>query len=327
MDVRVEGDPNEVDSFVACMVAVASAWGRPVSYDEVAGLCGVAFSPPWNRDQATHWAVDGGADRRISFLGAALGFRVETLCVSNSPERSPRHRSEVFRVFPRNAELLAALCEAFENGGTVLLETWPSWAVVTRGSREPERLEFATLPWLEELTRALSGPERAKLAYVLTPRPPNLSPREATLQALRFGASVARGLPTQTDGPAGTLLGGACYGACSQRLREPVFCGACPNDPATCAHRIFRLLNRGQRSAEVFLGLAATALRPEVSEGPLSAARAHYAELCRLTDRYLRLDSWKALWKDRDFRNCLADDFDTMREHQEAAAHELAQLI
>src|SRR5262245_37005446 len=56
MDVRVEGDPNEVNSFVACMAAVTAAWGRPVSYDELAGLCGVAFSPPWNADQATHWA-------------------------------------------------------------------------------------------------------------------------------------------------------------------------------------------------------------------------------------------------------------------------------
>jgi len=325
MDVRVEGDPNEVNSFVACMVAVTAAWGQPVSYDELAGLCGIAFSPPWNGEQATHWAVDGAADRRISFLGAALGFKVETLCVRNSPDKSLRHRSEAFRVFETNADLVAALSEEFENGGTVLLKTWPSWAVVTRSSPEPEQVEFATLPWLEELTRALQGPERAELAYVLTPRPPSLSPREATLQAVRFGAFVARG--AQTEGRAGTLLGGACYDACGRRLREPTFCSACPNDPATCAHRVFRLLNRSQRSGEVFLGLAASALKREVNDEPLSAARAHYAELCRLTDRYLWLDSWKALWWDRDFRNVLADEFEKMSEHQEDAARELARLV
>jgi hypothetical protein len=325
MRVRVEGDPNEVNSFVACMVAVTAAWGRPVSYDELAGLLGVAFSPPWNAEQATHWAVDGAADRRISFLGAALGFKVETLCVRASPDKSLRHRSEAFRVFDTNCELVRALCEGFEVGGTVLLKTWPSWAVVTRGSPRPEQVEFATLPWLEELTRALQGPERAELAYVLTPRPPTLAPREATLQAVRFGAFVARG--AQADGRAGTLLGGACYDACGQRLRQPAFCSACPNDPATCAHRVLRLLNRSQRSGEVFLGLASSALRREVGEGPLTAARARYAELCNLTEKYLRLDSWKAVWRDRQFREAMAEEFEAMGSLQEDAARELARLV
>jgi len=325
MDLRVEGDPNEVNSFVACMVAITAAWGRPVAYDELAGLCGIAFSPPWKAEQATHWAVDGAADRRISFLGAALGFKVETLVVRSCADPSLRQRSEHFAVFDSNAELQATLRKRFESGATVLLRTWPSWAVVTQSDPSPEQVQFATLPSLQELTRALQGPERAELAYVLTPRPPSLSPREATLQAVRFGAFVARGSHSD-DGELGTLLGGACYDACGRRLRSDSFCSACPTDPATCAHRVFRLLNRSQRSGEVFLRLAASALRDELGD-PRSAARAHYAEQCRLTERYLALDAWRSLWRDRDFRNSLADEFETMTAHQEAAARELARLV
>jgi hypothetical protein len=68
-------------------------------------------------------------------------------------------------------------------------------------------------------------------------------------------------------------------------------------------------------------------LRLEGREGPLTAARAHYAELCRLTDRYVELDTWKVVWRDREFRELLAVEFDLMRAHQERAARELARLL
>ncbi|HEV8244543.1 MAG TPA: hypothetical protein VGP93_02115 [Polyangiaceae bacterium] len=332
MKVSVDGDANELDSFVACVTAIAGAWGDPSGYDRTAGLSGIAFSPAWNRTDAAHFAIDGGADRRISFLGAALGFSVETLYLAQPGETSLRGRSEAGRAFDAHSEFVAAVTEQVERGSAVILRTWPVWSVMTHASPRAEDWGLATLPGFEELTRALGGPERARLAYALKPRKASLSPREALAQAIRFGAFVARdqqSLPSDSclAGSEGVAFGGLCYEACTERLREQAFCRSCPDDPATCLHRVLRLLHRSQRSGEVFVAMATSALRGEPSEPFMCRARACYSELCALTQPYLRLDAWKALWRARSFRMQLAEDFAEMCRLQAAAAHELMHVL
>jgi len=66
--IKVDGDPNAVDSFAACITAVAKTTNGHADYWYVEALTGTSFSPCLNKgEDCIGWMVDGGNVARYDF--------------------------------------------------------------------------------------------------------------------------------------------------------------------------------------------------------------------------------------------------------------------
>ena len=191
--IKVEGDPNAVDSFAACLTAVLRAWGRAVSYEQVEGLSGMAFSPIHNTgEDCIGWQMDGAQEHRVDFLGRSLGFAVERLGYEGGNGwleeygRSGAVPSEPARYF-------AGMRAALQAGKAVIVRTWPAWSVLVGWDDDLRKLPFATTPRFDKVVASIYPPCKTSAAFALTRAAPEIGEREATAQALAFGWRVASG--------------------------------------------------------------------------------------------------------------------------------------
>ncbi|MBN1250353.1 MAG: hypothetical protein JXC32_22000 [Anaerolineae bacterium] len=317
----VEGDPNQIDSFIACLVAVLHAWDRPSSYDWVAGLAGVAFSPVLDHgEECTAWWMESGSESRIGFLGCSLGFTVDRVTRETPWDDAAREAFATTGLLPQPHERhFARLRAAYDRGDAVLLRTWPAWSVLTGWSQDLDDLPFSTVLGFEDLVKTIWGPAQAQLAFLLNPIAP-CSPLEKILaSALRVGAKIARGRGPEE----GLDYGAALYTAAAARMYEVEFCPSCGTAGDSCAHRTLMRMLGTQRSAVGFLEDA----RELVGDGlPWDAAINVFEIMAEVTVGYCDWTEFHDRWPDYAFRAELGRDLHTLAALQRQAADALTEL-
>ncbi len=319
--VCVEGDPNQADSFTACLVAVLNAWDIPASYDWVAGLAGTAFSPVLDPgEDCMAWWMESGSESRIAFLGRALGFRAERVTRGAVWDDDARETYTSTGLLPQPYEAhFARLRAAFDRGDAILLRTWPAWSILLGWTRDLDDLPFATVPGFQDLVAGIWGPARAQLAYLLNPMSGDLSVEEAVHAALRYGARVAAGTGQDAD----LKYGVALYSAAAKRMAADPFCAACGEHSDSCAHRTLMRMLGTQRSAVGFLRDAQALVGGNL---PWDVAMEAFATMVDVTQAHCEWPTFQAAWPSSSFRRQLADDFRTLAVLQTRAAEVLGEL-
>jgi hypothetical protein len=320
--VCVEGDPNQIDSFVACIAAVLHAWDRPIGYEWIAGLAGIAFAPMLDpAEDCAAWWMESGSDLRICFLGRALGFHVDRVTRDEPWDDAARqaYRSDGLLPAPHESHF-ARLRAALDNGDAVVLRTWPAWSVLTGWDQDVDRLPFATLSGFSELVERIWGPAKAQLAYVLGRAAADLPPEVALAKALRFGARVAAG-----QGPDPSLnYGAALYTAAADKLEDDgPFCSSCGGDADSCAHRTLMRMLGTQRSAVGFLEAGQTLVDERL---PWDAAVDLFGRMAEITSAYCSWEDFHAAWTSDGFQESIRADFETLAGLQARAAEALDLL-
>ncbi|MGC9347485.1 MAG: hypothetical protein ACP5JG_05025 [Anaerolineae bacterium] len=319
--VCIEGDANQIDSFVACIAAVLHAWERPIGYDWIAGLSGIAFAPMLDPgEDCAAWWMESGSDLRIVFLGRALGFHVDRVTRDAPWDDAARrvYRAEGLLPPPHESHF-ARLRAALDHGDAVVLRTWPAWTVLTGWAKDVDQLPFATLPGFAELVGRIWGPAKAQLAYLLGRTSPELSPEDALDKALRFGSRVAAG-----RGPDPSLhYGPALYAAAAAKLEEGAFCSSCGVDADGCAHRTLMRMFGTQRSAVGFLEAGRALVGEDL---PWAEAIAAFDEMIQITSSYCNWEAFQEDWQSEGFRDSLKEDFESLATLQMRAAEALELL-
>ena len=319
--VCLEGDPNQIDSFVACVVAVMHAWERPVSYDWVAGLAGVAFSPVLDeRETCTAWWMESGSDARVGFLGNVLGFTVDRVTREVPWDDAAREIYSTTGLLPEGHEVhFARLRAAFDRGDAVLLRTWPAWSVLTGWDQDLDALPFATVPGFEDLVKGIWGPAQAQRAYLLNPIAACYTLEKSIGLALRFGSRLARG-----RGPDDELAyGAALYTATAARLDDEIFCPSCGTAGDSCAHRTLMRMLGTQRSAVGFLEDARALTGDEL---PWDGAIGCFERMVEVTGEHCSWPAFQENWGDPAFRRRLQADLERLSIMQLEAADALTEL-
>jgi hypothetical protein len=319
--VCLEGDPNQIDSFVACIVAVMHAWDRPVSYDWVAGLAGVAFSPVLDaRETCTAWWMESGSDARVGFLGCSLGFTVDRVTRDVPWDDAAREVYSTTGLLPEGHEVyFARLRAAFDRGDAVVLRTWPAWSVLTGWCQDLDALSFATVPGFEDLVKGIWGPANAQLAYLFNPIATCSTLEKSVSLALRFGARVSRGRGPDED----LAYGAALYRAAAARLDSALFCPSCGTAGDSCAHRTLMRMLGTQRSAIGFLEDAREFIGDHL---PWDDAIESFERMVGVTGEYCGWPAFQADWDSPGFRKMLQADLERLSDLQLEAADALVAL-
>ncbi|MDA0337680.1 MAG: hypothetical protein O2782_21145 [bacterium] len=208
----------------------------------------------------------------------------------------------------------AALRAAIESGKVVLVNTWPSWSILTGWSDDISQLPFVTMPGFEGLVRSARGPERTSIAFVLSPAEPTLSDRQATQRAIEFGAAIAQG-KVENDR---LHYGGRLYTAAAERLDHTPFCPACGDESAGCASRTLKRMQGTAHAAARFL--QRIAVEDDVQRHELTESAQRYEEIASLAAAHIDWAAFGHNWDDPAFRVQLKKDLLRMHVlHTQAA--------
>jgi len=327
--LKVEGDPNKVDSFAACLTAAASFLGEPASlpgktteYRFVEALTGTSFSPCHNQgEECIGWMMDGGNAYRVEFMAGALGLGLQKITLN--PE-VPFDWAETYK--PGDALLqqvetyFEALKGALEGGAVVVVATWPAWSVLLGWDEDLSQLPFATIPGFEPVVGSIWPPIRSRLAFAFSKSEDQL-PREVVLrESLKFGARVAAApLSLQVEGfDAENAYGGAMYDFIIERTEHEHLCPGCGEDG--CFDRTAKRLNDGHKSSAEFLDAAVKHFGDELLQDRLEVVKGKYESMAEISGRYLDWRTQPDTWAIPQTRQQIAADFKSMKTlHYEAA--------
>lgn len=320
--IKVEGDPNAVDSFAACVTAVLRAWGRDTTYERVEGLSGMAFSPICNGgEDCIGWKMDGANEYRVDFLGRCLGFTVERLGYEGGNGWLEEYVHSC-AVPSEPAGYFGGMRAALEAGKAVIVRTWPAWSVLLGWDDDLRKLPFATTPRFEPVVAGIYPPCKTQSAFALTPTAPELAERAAAAQAIAFGWTVASGELSQHT--AEVRFGSAIYDAISALAGEPYLCPSCRENG--CFGRSLKRILNGQQASIRFLGEARQHVAGPAAQAALDQAILDYTALAEITRNYL---PWPDLQEKHDlpeFRRAIAQDFEREKRIQAGAAEHLREL-
>jgi hypothetical protein len=319
--IHVEGDPNAVDSFAACVTAVLHSWGSDVAYDDVEGLSGLAFSPVCNdSEDCIGWEMDGSAELRIDFLGECLGFATERVEYAGGSGWLDGYSASA--VLPQEpAAYFARLRAAILAGKAVIPHSWPAWSVLTGWDDDLRRLPFATTPRFDKVVASIYPPWKANWAFILTPveRVANPSHNELA-EAIIFGAAVASGEANTGD----VRFGGAIFDTITANARQRFLCPSCKENG--CMGRSFKRIANGQDACVHFLQEARQRASSPAGQAALDAVIRDYADMRTITGKYL---DWPALQPQHDlpeFRQQIACDCETEKRLMASATGHLKEL-
>jgi len=319
--VCIHGDPNQVDSFVACLVAVVNAWKHAVSYDWVAGLAGIAFSPVQDPgEDCTAWWMEAGSDSRTDLLGSALGFTVTRVTRDATWDDEARGSYAETGMLPApHDDHFARIRAAFDRGDAIVMRTWPAWSLLVGWSQDLDDLPFATVPGFQGSVAGIWGPAKAQLAYLLNPIPPELTVEETVGEALSYGARVAGGVGQESS----LGYGASLYLSAAQHMQDEFFCPSCREHSDSCAHRTLMRMLGTQRSAVGFLRDARVLVDVDL---PWEPAIDRFVGMAEVTSVYCGWADFQASWPNEIYRRNLRRDLRTLAALQTEAAHTLGEL-
>jgi hypothetical protein len=310
IDLKIQGNPDWHDSFVACICGILNSWEKPVDYATVAGFSGVAFSPVYDvGEDCRAWWMEGGNDIRIDFLGKVLGFSVEKIERKwTGKDEAWVKKPDLLKLPENTADYFKKIKDATRAGKAVLVNTWPTWSVISNWSEDVTRLPFETFSPLKKLVARAWPPAKTGLAYILTPVDPSLGRDEAYGGALAFGAKIAQGSIASKR----LLYGGSFYRAVAERLYCEPFCVPCGDASYGCGLRTVKRVLGSVTSAVDFLELSR-----------MSSIADHYRSIQELLDKYQDSELLRNSWRDRKFRHDMKSSFFTAYDIHCEAAKEL----
>ena len=328
-NLNVQGDPNAVDSFAACVCAVAEYFGRPAGYEFVEALTGTCFSPCHNQgEECIGWMMDGGNAYRAEFLAEALGLSVEKIELETSASEDWLETYKLEGALPRQVEAyFGKLKQAQDSGGVAVLATWPAWSVLTGWADDLNRLPFATTPGFEQVVGSIWPPIRTRLAIVFRLDGDPLSRQAVLKSALRFGAQVASGQvsPRLPGFDAENAYGGAMYDVILERAGQETLCPGCQEDG--CFGRTAKRLHDGHHASVVFLQEAARLLEEGSLPTLLDGLQRHYAAMQAVSSRYLDWNERRDSWNSAEVRGQIRTDFEQMKTLHQQAVHQFQGLL
>jgi hypothetical protein len=287
------------------VTAVLRAWGRDVTYAQVEGLSGMAFSPACNDgEDCIGWKMDGANERRVDFLGQCLGFTAERVEYAGDGEWLAEYQAS--GAMPAGpAAYFARLHDALLAGKAVIPHTWPAWSVLTGWADDFRKLPFATTPRFDKVVASIYPPWKANWAIILTPQD---APGTCDVPGALLAHAVAFGATIASDEAAGgdVRFGSAIFDTIRAYTGQPFLCPACRENG--CLGRSFKRIADGQDACIHFLGDARLYMPDPVGQAALDEAIAAYTEMQAITGKYL---DWPKL-KDRhdlpEFRRQIAAD-------------------
>lgn len=290
-EITIEGNDAEVDSFVACITAALKYWGRDHDYDYFAGLSGSAFSPIWHEDEScAAWWTEFGNDKRVGFLGKALGFTVR-----ESPEMEKEEYEKRGELSPELRRFWKRVGEEVQEGRVVMVGSWPCWSIITKWDDDISKLGLETVDGLGDIRCA---PNPLAKVYILIPGPAVMTRLEAIKEALKFGADVADG----TFKAPGFSYGGKLYDAIIERLAYEHFCGDCAERSWSCVNRTMVRVAGTNRSAVAFLEFAGEFLGKQLPQPALETVVRGYRKMSEIAESYSGGALLRDNWDREDFR-------------------------
>jgi len=311
-DIKIEGSEAMIDSFAACIAAAISYWGRGYEYEYVAGLSGAVFSPAyWTKEDCAAWWMEFGNDRRIKFLGKALGFHVrESPAVLHDKMQDESEMSLDMKRFWQRVK------EAVEENKVVIMGTWPCWSIVNEWNDDVTKLGLATV---DGPVGELCKPYWFKKVYILTEGPATFTRKEAIRGALRMGADIADGTYTQPD----FKYGGKLYDEIIVGLEKKNFCESCGEKSCSCVARTMSRIHGAASGAVDFLEMAGIFFGPELPKPALESVMGSYGKIAETSKTYADSEVVCDNWADNGFRSAFKESLMAIQ----TAHHEGARIF
>lgn len=327
--IKVEGDPNAVDSFAACICAIAKALSVPADYWYVEGLTGTSFSPCLNKgEDCIGWMVDGGNWCRYEFLGSALGLSI------NKIELAPGAHADWIDVYKNGGKLpsqaktyFGAIERTLHSSGAVLCGTWPAWSVLTGWNDDLAQLPFSTTSGFESPVAGIYPPLKTTRSFLIIKTRPATDTAAIIRAAVKCGASVASEKSAGNDSCFGGDLafGGALYDRVIEILRGKHLCPGCSGHP--CFGRMIKRINNGHATSASFLAHARKASSSKNVSAAFDKAIESYADMQAISGKYLDWASYADSYDKPAFRTQLAGDFASLKKLHGVATAQLDVLV
>jgi hypothetical protein len=335
-DLQVRGDPDEVDSFAACLCAVLEHFGMPAEYSFVEALTGTCFAPCQNMGETClGWMVDGGNAARVEWMAGVLGLAVETIRLEepapSGPDWIDAYRRD--RSLPHNVRVyLDRMCAAQMAGSAVIAGTWPAWSVLTGWHDNLALLPFVTTQGLESAVASIFPLAYTRVAFGMRPGRHTLSHKAALREALQHGAQIAAGrvVPRLAGYDGEVLYGSAMYELLAGMANKPNLCPGCEENG--CFQRAVKRIHHDLLTSVAFLKGYREYITSGASGQVLENLIEQYEHMQRVTGRYTGLDYSGEIANQIAFRAALERDFSELKvmqiraaEHFDALAEELLE--
>ena len=308
--VRIEGDPNSVDSFAACVTAVSRAVSGHGEYWYVEALTGTSFSPCVNGDEnCIGWMVDGGNSERYRFIGKSLGLSITRVQMNDSVPKGWIGEYKTSGTIPEQAQgYFASMRYAIENGGYVIIATWPAWSVLVGWETSLAKLPFSTTPGFEGAVTRIWPPINARTFFSLKKTIKPDDQKEIIKETIRFGHDIASGQFLTGN----IAFGGALYDKVVEIANGQYLCPGCSEHG--CFGRMVKRINNGHAVTEQYLSYVQEQIGNSRNAELLGAATRSYSELEALSAKYLDWPSFTDRYDEAAFRKQIVADFTRMKE-------------
>ena len=326
--IKVDGDPNAVDSFAACTAAVAETVTGHVDYWYVEALTGTSFSPCLNKgEDCIGWMVDGGNSARYDFIGRSLGTDIARVEMETG---APKGWIEEYRksgALPEQAQnYFGTMKEVVEGDGYVIVKTWPAWSALTGWDVDLTKLPFSTTPGFQGVVASIWPPINSTTFFALrgSARPGEL--KAIAKETIRFACEIASGQTSNPDKQLGedVQFGGRLYGKVVEIAAGKYLCPGC--EQHGCFGRMVKRIHNGQDATVQFLKYASAKIGNSKNSHQFASTIASYAALQATSHKYLDWGAFNSKYEDADFRKEIAGDFSRMNALHEEATGRLRGL-
>ena len=328
---KVNGDPDAVDSFAACLCAVLEDFDQPAEYSFIEALTGTCFAACHNLgEDCVGWMVDGGNAARAEWMAGSLGLSIQAIRLgADAPKGKDwiKTYAETGIAPPEVQVYFKHIFQALEAGSAVILGTWPAWSVLTGRNDNLAMLPFSTTPGFEEVVSSSFPPACSRVAFAIHPAAHSFS-REETLSAvLHYGAQIAAGKvsPCLPGYDSENRYGSAMYEKMAALAHEPFLCPACHEN--RCFHRAVKRINNGLQTAVTFLKSDREWINNGYTELALENLIEEYGHMELTTHKYLDQDFSGEHANQPEFRAALGRDFSELRMMQVQAAEHFEALV
>ena len=319
--IKVAGDPNAVDSFAACITAIAETITGHADYWYVEALTGTSFSPCLNKgEDCIGWMVDGGNSARYDFIGRSLGIDIARVEMEPGAPKGWIEEYKKDGALPEQARgYFESMKEVVESDGYVIIKTWPAWSVLSGWDADLAKLPFLTTPGFQAPVASIWPPVNSTTFFALRASAPPGELKKIAREAIRFAWEIASGQISNPDRELGedVEFGGRLYGKVVEIAAGKYLCPGCREH--RCFGRMVKRIHDGHQAAVQFLGYASEKVGSSGNSDVFESTIASYAALQAASRKYLNWGSFGDRYEDSDFRREIAGDFSRMNAlHDEA---------
>ena len=327
--IKVDGDPNAVDSFAACTAAVAETVTGHVDYWYVEALTGTSFSPCLNNgEDCIGWMVDGGNSARYDFIGRSLGIDIARVEMATGAPKGWIEEYKKSGAPPEQArDYFESMKEAVEGDGFVIVKTWPAWSVLSGwDAADLTKLPFSTTPGFQGAVESIWPPINSTTFFALRGSAKPGEIKETAIETIRFGYEIASGQISNPDKELSgdVQFGGRLYGKVVEIAAGKYLCPGCQEHG--CFGRMVKRIHNGHQATVQFLRYAAEMIADSKNASAFESTIATYWALEAASHKYLNWGGFSSRYDDADFRDEIVGNFSRMNALHEEATGRLRSL-